>query len=176
MPPPKKDEGAVLIRVRAIIDRSRPASVSHVLPRCSTTATSPAGRVRRPCRGYGRRLTGTIIEFYTQLEINKGGKLDDRLKDTGTNRPVRLQWPRKHTPQLHQQGNRDRPKRTQRPLDHEPAHHPRRVAPQPTPARPLPHDFRLLTRRRLLFGQYSQSDRTQTVIDRLQVPVYREES
>ena len=31
--------------------------------------------------------TGTIIEFYTQLEINKGGKLDDRLKDTGTNRP-----------------------------------------------------------------------------------------
>ena len=49
-------------------------------------------------------VTGTIIEFYTQLEINKGGKLDDRLKDTGTNRPVRLRHLRKNTPQSHQQG------------------------------------------------------------------------
>src|SRR5262249_32527611 len=78
-------------------------------------------------------VTGTIIEFYTQLEINKGGKLDDRLKDTGTNRAFAsgtcARTPRSHT-------NRDRPKHAQRPVDHEPAHHPWRVAPQPTYPRP----------------------------------------
>src|SRR5262249_59422620 len=31
--------------------------------------------------GADQPVTGTIIEFYTQLEINKGGKLDDRLKE-----------------------------------------------------------------------------------------------
>src|SRR5215813_3104454 len=102
-----------------------------------TVSLTPFGGWSRRCAppeigGYEGRcrlnpvaVTGTIIEFYTQLEINKGGKLDDRLKDTGTNRAFAsgtcARTPRSHT-------NRDRPKHAQRPVDHEPAHHPWRVA------------------------------------------------
>ena len=76
-----------------------------------------------PVAGAGRvGVAGTIIEFYTQLEINKGGELDDRLKDTRAGTPVATpaETVLKHSQRL---------------LDPEPVHHTRRGAPSPgTPA------------------------------------------
>src|SRR5262249_49163648 len=51
----------------------------------SATPAPGTPRRRETVRGTtARRVTGAIIEFYIQLEINKGGKLDDRLKLRGT--------------------------------------------------------------------------------------------